>query len=70
MSRFIVAQIAGVALVVLGGQALVRLLFNHADGGLLGFLPGGFPVWAGANIILLVAGAALALWGQRPGTGH
>lgn len=65
MSRFVVTQIIGVALIVLGGQGLVRLLFDHADGGLLGFVPGGFPGWLGAHMVLLVTGAALAVWAQR-----
>lgn len=65
MTRFVVAQIAGVALVVLGGQGLVRLLFDHADAGLAGALPGGFPVWAGGHLALLILGMILASWGQR-----
>ena len=70
MSRFVVTQIVGVVLLVLGGQGLVRLLFNHADSGLLGFVPGGLPVWLCAHIILLVIGAGLALWAQRLGAGR
>lgn len=70
MTRFVVAQIAGVALLVLGGQGLVRLVFNHADGGLVRFLPGGFPIWVVVNIVLLVVGIGLASWGQRCGAGR
>jgi len=65
MSRLVVAQVVGVALVVLGGQGGVRLLFNHTDAGLLGFIPGGFPVSLAAHILLLIVGAALAFWAQR-----
>lgn len=37
-----IVQTVGVALLVLGAQGAIRLLADHDNAGLLGWLPGGF----------------------------
>jgi hypothetical protein len=64
MTKYDVAQIAGVALVVLGGQGAVRLLVDHGDSGLLGWLGGGFAVHLVVNLIAVVVGGLLAAWAR------
>ncbi|MEU4247648.1 hypothetical protein AB0F15_09575 [Amycolatopsis sp. NPDC026612] len=57
--------IAGMVLLVLGAQGGIRLLADHADAGLIGRLPGGFPVWLSCYGVLTLAGVLLAGWGSR-----
>ncbi|MFJ3959054.1 hypothetical protein [Arthrobacter sp. NPDC090010] len=63
--RNVIAQIAGVALLVLGAQGGIRLLFNHGDAGLLGWLPGGFVVQLLCYVLVTAIGVGLAAWGSR-----
>lgn len=65
MSWSVVKQIVGVALVVLGGQGVVRLLVNNADGGLVAFVPGGFAIWFVLDIAMILLGAVLAVQAQK-----
>jgi len=58
-------QIIGVALVVLGGQGLVRILFDHNNFGLLSWLSHSFVVVLIVNIFLIVMGAILAGWASK-----
>ena len=58
-------QILGVALVVFGGQGAVRLLFDHSNVGLLGWISHSFGVVLGIYVVLVVAGAALAAWASK-----
>ncbi|MFS0697098.1 hypothetical protein [Streptomyces nitrosporeus] len=60
--KFVVPLIAGVALVVFSGQAAIRLLADHGNGGVLDGVP--FPAALCAYIAALIAGALLAGWAQ------
>lgn len=69
MTRYDIAQIVGVGLVVLGGQGAVRLLVDHDDSGLLTWLPAEFMVRLVVHLLVVVAGGALAAWARsRAGT--
>ncbi|MEU6154537.1 hypothetical protein ABZ816_31560 [Actinosynnema sp. NPDC047251] len=60
--KYDVFQIAGAILLVLGGQGAVRLLLDHADSGLLGWVPGGFGAQLAGYLVATAAGAVLAGW--------
>lgn len=61
----VIAQIVGLALLVLGGQGGIRLLIHHDDAGLLAWLPGGFVAQLICYFVAIVLGIALAGWGSR-----
>ncbi|MGW0246704.1 hypothetical protein ACWDYH_08700 [Nocardia goodfellowii] len=63
--RHTITLVLGMILLVLGVQGAIRLIADHADGGLLGGLPGGFPVLLTCYVVMGAAGAALAGWGSR-----
>ena len=56
--------VIGFPLVVLGGQGGIRLLVDHDNGGLLGWLPGGFAVWLSCYAVITLVGVVLASWGS------
>lgn len=56
--------VIGVPLVVFGGQGGIRLLVNHGNSGLLGWVPGGFAVWLSCYAVIVVIGVLLASWGS------
>ena len=55
----------GMVLLVVGGQGAIRLLIDHGDSGVLGWLPGGFWVWLIGYLIMVLAGGALAARNAR-----
>lgn len=63
--RDVIAQGSGVALLVLGAQGGIRLLADHANAGLLSWLPGGFTAQAVCYVIIAAIGMALASWGTQ-----
>lgn len=63
--RTVIAQIIGVALLVLGAQGGIRVLGNHDDGGLLAWVPGGFTLQLTCYALLALVGVGLAAWGSR-----
>lgn len=60
--KYLIAQVAGVALAVLGGQGSIRLLSDPKDAGLLAQLPGDVSLKIGLYVIVTIAGGALASW--------
>ena len=63
--RHTITLVLGMILLVLGVQSAIRLIADHENGGLLGGLPGGFPVLLTCYVVMGAAGAALAGWGSR-----
>ena len=66
--------ILGMILLVLGAQGGLRLLAEHDDAGILGWVPGGFAVRLGCYAAIVIAGVLLAGRSgtalRRPGSGH
>ncbi|GAA4202267.1 hypothetical protein [Actinocatenispora rupis] len=60
----ITGLIAGMVLLALGVQGGIRLLADHANAGLLGWLPGGFPVRLACYAVVAAVGVLLAGWGS------
>lgn len=58
--KYDVLQILGVALVVLGGQGVVRQLVDHGNAGLLGRLPGGFAASVTVHVAAVAIGAVVS----------
>jgi hypothetical protein len=56
--------IAGMVVVVLGGQGAIRLLIDHDNRGLTGWMPGGFAGALVADVVLVVIGLTLARLGD------
>ncbi|MGW0807944.1 hypothetical protein [Nonomuraea sp. NPDC002799] len=63
--KHVIVLIVGMLLLVLGVQGAIRLLADHSNGGLLGWLPGGFAMWLACHAVAAVAGALLAGWGGK-----
>ncbi|MEW2358740.1 hypothetical protein [Spirillospora sp. NPDC029432] len=63
--RFDVAQIVGVALLVLGAQGAIRQLVDRDDAGILSGLPGGAPATLTVYIAAVVIGVPLAGWAHQ-----
>ena len=57
--------VAGIVLLVLGAQGGIRLLADHDNAGLFGWLPGGFAVRLLAFVLVAVVGAMLARRGKK-----
>ncbi|WP_410672143.1 hypothetical protein [Amycolatopsis sp. cmx-4-68] len=51
-------------LLALGAQGGIRLLVDHADRGLLDWVPGGFATCLTCYAVLTLAGVLLAGWGS------
>jgi hypothetical protein len=66
----VLLQMLGMALFVLGVQGGVRLAFDSDDGGALAWVPGGWPVQLAVNVVLVVAGAAVARYAQEQRTAN
>ncbi|MFJ8309870.1 MULTISPECIES: hypothetical protein [unclassified Streptomyces] len=60
--KYDVLQIVGAVVMVVCAQAAFRLLVDHDNHGLLGWIPGGFPAVLIAYLVLLAAGVLLAGW--------
>ncbi|WP_151773967.1 hypothetical protein [Streptomyces abyssomicinicus] len=60
--KYDLLQVAGMILLAVAGQGLVRLLLDHQDLGLLRNLPGGFAATLTVHAVVTVAGALLAGW--------
>ncbi|WP_157521693.1 hypothetical protein [Herbidospora cretacea] len=58
-------KIIGMVLLILGAQGAIRMLVDHDDAGLLGWLPGGFAARIAVYVVITIAGIALAGWGAR-----
>ncbi|MEU6913176.1 hypothetical protein [Streptomyces olindensis] len=60
--KYDLLQVLGMVVLVVCAQALVRLLVDHGDRGLLGDLPGGFGPLLLTYAALTATGAALTGW--------
>ncbi|WP_448319754.1 hypothetical protein [Streptomyces sp. CO7] len=63
--KYEVTQVAGMILLAVAGQGLVRSVVDHEDLGLLGPLPGGFAPAVAVYVVAALAGALLAGWAHR-----
>jgi membrane protein implicated in regulation of membrane protease activity len=62
--RHVMVLIAGMVLLVVGAQGAIRLLVDHDDAGLLGWVPGGFGVQLAGFLVAALIGAVLARRGS------
>ncbi|MFH8683327.1 hypothetical protein [Streptomyces lydicus] len=60
--KYDVLQIIGAALTVVFAQGAIRLLFDHGNTGLLGWLGGGFGTTLAAHAALVAVGVLLSGW--------
>ncbi|MEU9120904.1 hypothetical protein AB0C96_13770 [Streptomyces sp. NPDC048506] len=60
--KYDVLQIIGAATMVVFAQGAVRLLFDHGNIGLLGWLGTGFAATLAAHVLLVVVGVLLTGW--------
>ncbi|MFF2811327.1 hypothetical protein ACFVT2_29960 [Streptomyces sp. NPDC058000] len=60
--KYDILQITAMVLVATAGQGAVRMLIDHGNTGLLGWLGGGFPVLLTGYLAVVVAGVLLAGW--------
>jgi hypothetical protein len=60
--KYDVLQVLGMVIMVVCAQALIRLLIDHGDRGLLDGLPGGFLPALLAYAVLTAAGVLLTGW--------
>ncbi|MEV0259593.1 hypothetical protein AB0H82_35775 [Streptomyces sp. NPDC050732] len=58
--KYDILQILGAVLTVAFGQGAIRLLMDHDNSGLLGWLPGGFTVLIIVYVALTAVGVLLA----------
>lgn len=63
--KHIAGLITGMVLLVLGAQGGIRLLVDHDNAGLLGWLPGGFAAQLSCYAVITLAGVLLASWNSR-----
>jgi hypothetical protein len=56
--------VIGVPLLAFGGQGAIRLLVDHDNSGVLGWMPGGFAAWLTCYVMITLAGVLLASWGS------
>lgn len=62
MNKYVVTQIAGMVVLVLGAQGAVRLLLDHGHAGILGWLPGGFAAQLAGHAVLALLGVVVVGW--------
>ena len=62
MKQYDLIQISGFALMVLGGQNVIRQIISPADGGLLAWISGGSGVQITTGVVVTLAGAVLTGW--------
>ncbi|MDH2426079.1 hypothetical protein [Sphaerisporangium sp. TRM90804] len=60
--KYDILRILGAVLLVVGGQGAVRILIDHDNAGLLGWLNGGFATNLAIYVVTVVAGVLLAGW--------
>ncbi|WEB39791.1 MULTISPECIES: hypothetical protein [Streptomyces] len=60
--KYDVLQIIAMGLVVTAAQGAFRLLIDHGNTGLLGWVGGGFPVLLTAYLSVVAVGVVLAGW--------
>ncbi|MQY22092.1 hypothetical protein [Nocardia macrotermitis] len=63
--RNVIVLVVGVALLALGAQGGIRLVIDHSNAGMLGWLPGGFGVRLVCYVIMAAVGIYLANWGTQ-----
>ncbi|WP_106396731.1 hypothetical protein [Actinocorallia populi] len=61
--RYVMWQVVGMVLLVLGAQGGIRLLADRDDAGLLGPVADGFAPLITGYVVIALAGALLAGWG-------
>ncbi|GAA0266271.1 hypothetical protein GCM10009539_61320 [Cryptosporangium japonicum] len=59
----LVGLVVGMVLVAVGAQGAIRLVVDHDDAGLLGWVPGGFWVRLACYLVAVVVGLGAAAWG-------
>lgn len=64
----VAGQVVGMILLVLGGQGAIRLLVDHDNSGILGWVSGGFMVRMICYAAITVVGVSLAVWGSNTRT--
>ncbi|GEE01756.1 hypothetical protein nbrc107696_22020 [Gordonia spumicola] len=64
MSKWLALQIAGMVILTVGVHGLIRVLIDHANRGLVSWMPGGFAGALTADVVLIVLGGALAWLGE------
>lgn len=60
--KYDILQIFGAVLMCFSAQGLIRLLIDHDNTGLLGWLPGGFALLLIAYVVTVAAGLLLTTW--------
>ncbi|MEV2256934.1 hypothetical protein AB0I94_41420 [Streptomyces sp. NPDC050147] len=60
--KYDILQIFGAVLMCFSAQGLIRLLIDHGNTGLLGWLPGSFAVLLTAYVVALTGGVLLTGW--------
>ncbi|GGV53426.1 hypothetical protein GCM10010277_50980 [Streptomyces longisporoflavus] len=60
--KYDILQILGALVLCFSAQGLIRLLIDHDDAGLLGWLPGGFALLLVAYVVVVAAGLLLTGW--------
>ncbi|MBY8864018.1 hypothetical protein K7711_46675 [Nocardia sp. CA2R105] len=63
--RNVIMLVVGMVVLVLGAQGGIRLVVDHGNTGLLGWLPGGFAARLVCYVVIAAVGVALASWGKR-----
>ncbi|HYI57031.1 MAG TPA: hypothetical protein VEX66_02610 [Microlunatus sp.] len=61
----VILLVLGMVLLVVAGQGAIRLLIDHDNAGVLGWVPGGFVVQLVVYLVLLAGGVALAARNAR-----
>ncbi|MEU4193218.1 hypothetical protein AB0E69_15080 [Kribbella sp. NPDC026611] len=64
MSGWVGVLVVGMVVLVIGVQGAIRLLVDHGNRGLVGWMPGGFGGALVADLVLVLGGAALAWLGD------
>ncbi|ART67266.1 hypothetical protein BTO20_00280 [Mycobacterium dioxanotrophicus] len=57
--------VGGMVLLVVGAQGAIRLLADHDNAGVLGWLPGGFAARLLGYLLVVAVGVVLARSGKR-----
>ncbi|MEV8456467.1 hypothetical protein AB0467_23975 [Streptomyces sp. NPDC052095] len=60
--KYDILQVLGAVLLAIGAQGAIRLLIDHDNVGLLGWLPGGFAAGITVYVLGAVVGGVVAGW--------